>query len=122
MARANGVHDAIEKGESRKHHRAGKRIVAFEALDPGRKLTLHALLRAQHPAEDAAEGARRLLRGAWGGEGGRRRCRRALCRRHFRSEWIERLDLRVGGGDRHKEKECANCEGSGEAANDASYK
>jgi len=65
---ADGVHDAIEEGESGKHHRAGKRIVAFEALDPGRKLTLHALLRAQHPAEDAAEGARRLLRGAWGGE------------------------------------------------------
>ena len=74
VARANGVHDAIEEGERGKHHRAGKRIVAFEALDPGGKLTLHALLRAQHPAEDAAEGARRLLRGAWGGEGGRRCC------------------------------------------------
>jgi hypothetical protein len=48
------MHDAIEEGESGEHHRAGKGIVAFEALDPVGKLPLHGLLRAQHPAEDAA--------------------------------------------------------------------
>ena len=79
------------KLNSGKHDRAGHGIAAFEALDAGGKLALQALLRAQDPTENPAERSRRLLRGAWGGEGRRRRC----SLRRQRINWLH-LGLRAG--------------------------
>ena len=49
-------------------------MLAFEALYARGEMALQALLRAEHPAEQAAERAWRLLRDVRSGERRRRRC------------------------------------------------
>ena len=55
MAGPDGVHDAIEEAQSRQDGCGGNGIVGLEALDAAGELSLHGLLRVDHPAEKGAD-------------------------------------------------------------------
>ena len=62
MPGADRVHHAIEKAQPCKGEHGANGIAAFQSLDAGRQLPLHALLRIGDPAQQLAERTARLKR------------------------------------------------------------